>query len=434
MRQAWVFATVFALAFGAPLNLVEPQNFPDGCHIEYVTVWEEVETEEVNKVVCETEFREECFTELDQVCVNSTEPVCNMVDEMVCVDSNTNKCGLEQVLKNETYTETECKKVYRNVCEYEWIGEGETRKWVPVEDSCVTKPFEECEDVVKYRENFVEKEICRDIPIKDCTNIPKEVCVDPSESQVCEEIPIENCEIVPHEECKQITGTVPKKVSKEVTKIVCNEVQDKNVGDLDLETSIDMADVSENEISDRPDIYEGNYENPDNAENPEIVYDNSNPEVSLENEEEELGVNYTGPQTTIITTESSIKTPEQSMETTEKNTETTEIVTMQNTSTETIVTEEDNSQQTEATQSVKDITTEYIRTETSEAPRKEFDDSRIIFSDEAISNRNKDLATRVFIDDGLLSDKSAGNAEVKPISKVSSGNDRIFFPDQEFNG
>merc|ERR1711971_223722 len=431
MKQAVVLAAVLALAIGAPQYLVEnkemAEKLTDGCRMEYVTVWEDVETEEVNKVICETEFKEECFTEYEEVCVNATEKVCSMVDEMVCVDSLTNKCGLEQVLKNETYTETECTKVYKNICEYEWIGEGKTKKWVPVEDSCVTKPFEDCEDVVKYKENFVEEEVCRDIPIKDCRNMPKEVCVDPAENEICEEIPTEKREIVPHEECKQITGTVPKKVSKKVTKVMCDEDEEpkESVNEIELKTSIDAADVSENEISDNPEL--------DKPENPEIVVDEKDlPVDNIKVEEAELGIDI-DEEPTAVTTEKSIETTEQPIETSETVMETTEMVTIQTTA-EDIVTKTVTSVTTEAPEAVKDITTEIVETQSSQAPRRKYDDSRIIFSDEAIDNRNKVLATRVFIDDGLLSPQPAQDAAVKPAPKGSSDNDRIFFPDQDFKG
>lgn len=431
-------AAILALVFGAPQYLVENKEMSEklaenGCRMEYVTVWEEVETEEVNKVICETEFKEECFTEYEEVCVNATEKVCSMVDEMVCVDSLTNKCGLEQVLKNETYTETECKKVYKNICEYEWIGEGKTKKWVPVEDSCVTKPFEDCEDVVKYKESFVEEEVCRDIPIKDCRNMPKEVCVDPAENEICEEVPMEKCEIVPHEECKQITGKVPKKVSKKVTKVMCDEDEEpkESENEIELKTSIDTADVSENEIIDNPELGNPELGNP---ENPEIVNDNEDlPVDNVEVDEAELGIDIDYEEATAVTTEKSIETTEKPIQTTETEAETTEMVTIQTTA-EDIVTEKVKSVTTEAPQAVNDITTEFVVPESSQAPRRKFDDSRIIFSDEAINNRNKVLATRVFIDDGLLSPKPARGNTVKSAPKGSSDNDRIFFPDQDFKG
>jgi len=441
MKQVVVLAAVLVLAFGAPQYLIENKEMSgklteDGCRMEYVTVWEDVETEEVNKVICETEFREECFTEYEEVCVNATEKVCSMVDEMVCVDSVTNKCGLEQVLKNETYTETECKMVYRNICEYEWIGEGKTKKWVPVEDSCVTKPFEECEDVMKYKENFVEEEVCRDIPIKDCRNMPKEVCVDPAENQICEEIPTEKCEIVPHEECRQITGTVPKKISKRVTKVMCDndEEPQENENEIEVKTSIDQADVSENEINDDPKLSKP--EQPEilveNVANPEIATETVTvPEDNLQVEEAELGIEIADDEQAEVTTEKSIETTEPPMEpgTTDKPMETTEVATTQSTTTEEIVTKKVESITTTAPQAVKVITTEFTVPESSQAPKRKFDDSRIIFSDEAIDNRNKVLATRVFIDDGLLPAST-----VKPVTRKSSSNDRIFFPDQDLKG
>merc|ERR1711970_1266899 len=412
-----------------------------GCRMEYVTVWEDVETEEVDKVICETEFKEECFTEHEEVCVNATEKVCSMVDEMVCVDSITNKCGLEQVLKNETYTENECNKVYKNICEYEWIGEGKTRKWVPVEDSCVTKPFEECEDVVKYKENYVEEEVCRDIPIKDCRNMPKEVCEDPAENQICEEVPTEKCEIVPHEECKQITGTVPKKV----TKVMCDGDEESNQNDIELKTSIDTADASENEIDDKPEFDES--ELPKMNANPEITteivdvsVDNTKEvelgiDISEEKEEEESGSGLSDEESSEMTTENAVDTTEESMdedtETTEKPMEVTEMSSTTISTTENIVTEMTETVTTDAPEAAKDITTDSSLPDPSEAPKRKFDDSRIIFSDEAIDSGNKVLATRVFIDDGLLSPRTSTE---KAVPSGSSGSDRIFFPDQDFKG
>merc|ERR1719471_1633450 len=38
-----------------------------------------------------------------------------------------------------------------------------------------------------------------------------------------ERLETQECEIVPHEECKQIVDKIPKKVSKKVTKVVCDD-------------------------------------------------------------------------------------------------------------------------------------------------------------------------------------------------------------------
>merc|ERR1711892_124071 len=286
---------------------------------------------------------------------------------------------------------------------------------------------------MKYKENFVEEEVCRDIPIKDCRNMPKEVCVDPAENQICEEIPTEMCEIVPHEECRQITGTVPKKISKRVTKVMCDndEEPQENDNEIEVKTSIDQADVSENEINDDPKL--GKPEQPEilveNVANPEISTETVTvPEDNLQFEEAELGIEIADDEQTEVTTEKSIETTEPPMEpgTTDKPMETTEVATTQSTTTEEIVTKKVESITTTAPQAAKVVTTEFAVPESSQAPKRKFDDSRIIFSDEAIDNRNKVLATRVFIDDVLLPAST-----VKPVTKKSSSNDRIFFPDQD---
>merc|ERR1712045_1114562 len=89
-------------------------------------------------------------------------------------------------------------------------------------------------------------------------------------------------------------------------------------------------------------------------------------------------------------------------ETTDEPMEITEAVATEATAVEEIQTEMAETVTTEAPKAVKEVPTESAVPESSEAPRRKFDDSQIIFSDEAIDNRNKVLATRVFIDDGLL--------------------------------
>jgi len=205
------------------------------CSMEYVTVWEEIEEEHVNKVVCETEFRELCQEVSEEVCQN--EPVCETEERMVCEDSVTTKCGPEKQLVNQTYVVNECKQVEKDICEYEWIGEGENRQSIPVDGSCVTKPVEECGDVTKYDEVFVEQEVCREIPIEDCHVETSQVCEADATREVRETMPKRTCEILPHEECKEITEMVPGRVSKRVAQLVCdedNEIIEDNPEDNDL--------------------------------------------------------------------------------------------------------------------------------------------------------------------------------------------------------
>merc|ERR1712113_651986 len=113
MKRALVIAASLALVWGAPQFLTD--TLRSNCRSEVTTVFEETETETVNKVICQTEFKEECNTKVSEVCRNVTtgEAEYKLVEEFVCVDSVTNKCGIEKVLKNVSYTETVCQKNWR---------------------------------------------------------------------------------------------------------------------------------------------------------------------------------------------------------------------------------------------------------------------------------------------------------------------------------
>merc|ERR1712098_356606 len=141
--------------------------------------------ESVNKVICETEFRDSCVKKLENICnnVSTGELECELVDRFNCVDSMTNKCGLESVLKNVSYAETVCETVMEDICELE-VRNGIKE---PVEGSCLSKPVEKCGPVTRFTEEFVEEEVCRDIPIKDCENVQEEVCNEKKE-EVCEDL------------------------------------------------------------------------------------------------------------------------------------------------------------------------------------------------------------------------------------------------------
>merc|ERR1739847_39644 len=218
MKRAIVIASSLALVWGAPQFLTD--TIRSNCRSEATTVFEETETETVNKVICQTEFREECNAKVAEVCRNVTigEVECQNIEKFECVDSVTNKCGIEKVLKNVSYTETVCRHKLENICEKEFV-DGEAR---PVEGSCATKPTEVCEEMTRFQEEFVDEDRCRDIPIKDCKNVQSEVCNEKTEL-VCEPQHTEDCQIVPHEECEHIVEKIPKKVSKKITKVVCDE-------------------------------------------------------------------------------------------------------------------------------------------------------------------------------------------------------------------
>merc|ERR1719410_2969310 len=78
-------------------------------------------TQQLAKVVCETEFREQCEVRVETSCRNVTtgRQKCRTQDTFTCVDSTATRCGQEQVLKNVTVQETSCRQVVEDICEME---------------------------------------------------------------------------------------------------------------------------------------------------------------------------------------------------------------------------------------------------------------------------------------------------------------------------
>merc|ERR1739836_35751 len=378
MKRTIVIAASLALVWEAPQFLTD--NIRSNCRTEVTTVFEETETETVNKVICQTEFREECKTKVTDGCRNVTtgELECQNIEKFVCVDSITNKCGIEAVLKNVSYTETVCRNKLENICEKEFV-DGEAR---PVEGSCATKPTEVCEEMTRFQEEFVDEDRCRDIPIKDCKNVQSEVCSEQQEL-VCEPQHSEDCQIVPHEECEHIVEKIPKKVSKKITKVVCDESEE---GEEEKDESSNNDDNSNNIINDIFEIFgiSNCGENEIDAEKPDFV-------------------------PVITTTEFMVDDGLLS----ESTTKTTTTSTMAPTTTTTTTTSK--------TSTVKD--SENIPTVTTEVRR--MDGSKIIFSDHELDARNKDLASRVYLNvvpTRPTSTESAPRTSEDPHS-------RIFFPE-----
>merc|ERR1712173_544449 len=288
-----------------------------------------------------------------------------------CVDSMTNKCGLESVLKNVSYTETVCDTVMEDICELE-VRNGIKE---PVEGSCLSKPVEKCGPITRFTEEFVEEEVCRDIPIKDCENVQEEVCNEKKE-EVCEELETESCEVVPHEECKQVVEKVPQKVSKKVTKVVCEDKESMN-----MET--------ESEVPDFNDILE--------------IFG----VTSGDNEVDSNDVKTT--KTTSTTTTASTTTTTLSTTTPSTTTSTTTTSTTKSSTTDTT---------TEST-----TVNEFGSASTEEEAR--MDVSKIIFSDEAINSRNKELSNRVYV--GRIPTTTVRTPDRR---RTQNTNSQIFFPDK----
>merc|ERR1712241_603443 len=376
MERVIVIAASLAMVWAAPQFLTD--TIRTNCRSEVTTVFEETETETVNKVICQTEFREECNAKVSEVCRNVTtgEVECQNIEKFECVDSITNKCGIEKVLKNVSYTETVCRNKLENICEKEFVG-GEAR---PVEGSCATKPTEVCEEMTRFQEEFVDEDRCRDIPIKDCKNVQSEVCNEKQEL-VCEPQHTEDCQIVPHEECEHIVEKIPKKVSKKITKVVCDESEEEEEEPTDIaeEESANANDNANDIINNIFEIFgiTNNGENEIEDEKPEIV-------------------------PVITTTEFMIDDGLLSESTTTSTTHPTTTTTT-----------------TLRTSTVKDL--ENIPTE----PVRRMDGSKIIFSDQELEARNKDLANRVYLN--VVPTRPTTTESVPTTSE--DPHSRIFFPE-----
>jgi len=397
MKRAIVIAASLALVCGAPQFLTD--TIRSNCRSEVTTVFEETETETVNKVICQTEFREECSTKMSEVCRNVTvgEVECQNIERFECVDSVTNKCGIEKVLKNVSYTETVCRNALENICEKEFV-DGEAR---PVEGSCATKPTEVCEEMTRFQEEFVDEDRCRDIPIKDCKNVQSEVCSEKQEL-VCEPQHTEDCQIVPHEECEHIVEKVPKKVSKKITKVVCDESEEEEEEEKEKPTEIaedDSSNTDDNANNIINNIFEifgirNTGENEIEDENPELVPVITTTEFMIDDG---------------LLSESTTKT------TTTSTTGPTTTTTTSTTSTTTTT--------TLRTSTVKDV--ENIPTEPVTTDVRRMDGSKIIFSDKELEARNKDLANRVYLN--VVPTRPTSTESVPRTSE--DPHSRIFFPE-----
>merc|ERR1712024_307111 len=394
MKRAIVIAASLALVWGAPqfktdtINTIKTR--PSNCRSEVTTVFEETETETVNKVICQTEFREDCSAKVSEVCRNVTtgEAKCEQIDNFVCVDSITNKCGIEKVLKNVSYTETVCRSQLENICEKEFI-DGEAK---PVEGSCVSKPTEVCEEMTRFQEEFVDEDRCRDIPIKDSKNVQSEVCSEQQEL-VCEPQHTEDCQIVPHEECEHIVEKIPKKVSKKITKVVCDENEEPT--EIAEEESTDTTDDNTNNIINN--IFEifgirNNGENEIEDEKPESVPVITTTEFMID----DGLISESTTKTTIISTTAPTTTTTSSTSTTTT---------------------------TLRSSTVKDL--ENIPTEPVTTDVRRMDGSKIIFSDQELEARNKDLANRVYLN--VIPTRPTSTETVPRTSE--DPHSRIFFPE-----
>ena len=379
MHRFLIFMTSLACTLSAPQFLSDKANDAgNNCHSEIETVFEDTEEEAVSKVICETEFRDSCETRLEPVCRNVTigTEECETVENFVCEDNMTNKCSVEKVLRNVSYTETVCDTVMMDICEME-LRDGVSQA---VEGSCVSKPMEECGPVTRFQEEFVDEEVCRNIPIKDCKNVQEEVCKE-NQEEVCEDVETEKCDILPHEECRQVLELVPKRISKKVTKVVCQE--ERQMDEMKKEPN-NEADEGVPDINDILEIF--------GITN--IDYEN---EIEIDD-----GLRSSSTTSSTTTTTTTTKTT------------TTGTTTIKTTTTPTPTT-------TTATTSG---TREFLPTSSTQNTMRKMDGSKIIFSDAEINSRNKELENRVYA--GRFPSSSTRRTVPR---REQIPNSQIFFPE-----
>merc|ERR1711862_266261 len=198
---------------------------------------------------------------------------------------------------------------------------------------------------------FVDEEVCRIIPIKDCKNVQEEVCKE-NQEEVCEDVETEKCDILPHEECRQVLEVVPKRISKKVTKVVCQEERQMDEMKKEPNNEADEGVPDINDILEIFGITNIDYEN-------EIEIDDG------------LRSSSTTSSTTTTTTTKTTTTGTTTIKTTTTPTPTT----------------------TTATTSG---TREFLPTSSTQNTMRKMDGSKIIFSDAEINSRNKELENRVY--------------------------------------
>jgi len=215
--------------YGPPPPLPSPTLTPEkliasvtpaiACTVTYVTVWD-TEYRDNEHEVCVTEYEKVCNTELQRLCQPTTRQECSTHYEQQCSTVYKNVCVQKYRTEYEPYTETECTTEYKQDCQYEWQGEGNDKVWAPIDGTCQSVPYDECNDVQKTHARQVAYEACHEEPEESCISVPKEVCISVAD-EICQNEPLTKCEEVPRQACHKEHRRVPIRVSKAVPKKSC---------------------------------------------------------------------------------------------------------------------------------------------------------------------------------------------------------------------
>jgi len=190
------------------------------CATHYTTIWDtEYKVQTVEE--CKTHYEKQCKLENQRLCEETTREECKVVKDKVCETIYQKVCVDEYKTVLEPYTETECVTLYKEDCEYQWVGHGNNKVWAPIQSTCKKNPYEECKDVQKTHEKLVAHPVCKDVPQEKCSYVDREECYQVPD-QVCKTEQLQKCVDVPREVCHVLHKKIPVRVSKTVPKKICN--------------------------------------------------------------------------------------------------------------------------------------------------------------------------------------------------------------------
>ena len=203
-----LFISSFLLSM-VTITLAAPLT--DYCHTEYKIIWknEYVEKEEYK---CQTVYEEWC----SEVCKPHESKYCEPHKEEKCTWEKKTECQDVHKKIHVPYTETECKKKQKKVCDHQWQGTGKDKVWAEIPDTCKFVYDDHCEDVTKHREKETTEKVCEEVPKKYCHYVETELCKTIT-SQKCEPY----CTKKPKEHCEKVHKKTPIRVSKKIPHTVC---------------------------------------------------------------------------------------------------------------------------------------------------------------------------------------------------------------------
>jgi len=222
-------------------------NLPQGCRIEYRTIYDIVEVEEF-----ETKYKRQCKTEFQRICSPYREQNCQTKYEKKCETLTRNKCY--EAFKDVPWDTEECKEETVRKCDKHWVTNGGAKEWADNPSTCKNLKETKCYPVTKIRKEPYQQ--CDKENYQECNDYPREICNWVTKEK-CENEPYQDCQEVPYQEHK----LVPKQVSKRKPFKVCQDIDPYEFSD---------AEILEYDFSD----YDSRIADPRNSGDDEEIVDN----------------------------------------------------------------------------------------------------------------------------------------------------------------